>query len=205
MAKTIGMREVAANERRLSSGRTMIYALADPETLDVRYIGQTTSPGRRRWLHRSASNNRNPDRGVCRWISGLLSGGLAPVMMELEIVANGDDGETRWIAEYQSRGAKLLNMNSGGQTMEQCRRSARAITKGKRQTPLQRAFVLGKRSATEARAAFSEESAQRIDAKYRSALEAVKRAEHREGKHAARDRINQALLNRLPHVFGVGN
>ena len=86
------LREVQPNEKRLPDGKAMIYALADPVTSEIRYIGQTKSPGRRRWLHRSRSNNQT-GRRVCGWVRKLLNSGLAPLMLEVEIVCDPDEAD----------------------------------------------------------------------------------------------------------------
>ena len=113
------MREVTANEAKLPEGMSMIYALVDPETKAVRYVGQTRTPGRRRWLHRSRSNNLS-GRLVALWIRRLLDVGSVPLMFELETTSEADAAEIRWIAEYRRQGARLLNMNDGGPSLYHC-------------------------------------------------------------------------------------
>jgi hypothetical protein len=65
----------------------------------------------------------------------LIAGGVDYVfpatcgMYEVATVRDADGAEVKWIARYRKKGCDLLNMNSGGQAMEQCARSPLANTK----------------------------------------------------------------------------
>jgi hypothetical protein len=191
------LREVQAKEARLPNGMAMIYALADPATLDVRYVGQTRSPGRRRWLHRSRTSNQS-GRMVCRWIRGLLCRGLAPVMLEIEIVTDPDEAEGRWVAEYHRRGAKLLNMNSGGQAMEQCFRADGVVSKGSKLSPLHVIRKFMSETPADLRRVGAHEAAKRVELRSKAMDEAVERLAKRMGKKGAYAYINEQLAKRNP-------
>ena len=93
----------------------VIYALKDPETGLLRYIGKTTRPAQRYRDHlreRSRSHRGN-------WIAGLASRGLAPGMVFLEMVEGAGDPnwevhERWWIAYARAHGWPLVNGTSGG-------------------------------------------------------------------------------------------
>jgi hypothetical protein len=64
-----------------------IYALKDPDTLDIRYIGQTKEPNGRRHAHASsvrAKHKMNPDYKA--WMASLLERETKPVFVVLEEV-----------------------------------------------------------------------------------------------------------------------
>jgi hypothetical protein len=91
-----------------------IYALLDPRTEEIRYVGKTIQPINDRYsAHISvAKYNRKTDHAHC-WIKSLLSVGLRPIMKILEetfdIVR-----ETFWINFYRSK-YKLTNFTDGGE------------------------------------------------------------------------------------------
>lgn len=89
----------------------IIYALIDPRTDAVRYVGQTIcSLEKRRREHMNAPSN--PD--VRAWVDGLRVAQLEPQIRKIEHVC-GDQlhiRETYWITEMQARGADLLNVVS---------------------------------------------------------------------------------------------
>lgn len=90
------------------SPATLIYALSDPRTGEIRYVGKTTRPGGRFLAHR----NGHSAPQVRDWILSLRADGLAPAVTILEHVANGTDVTSRerwWVAEMERNGASLLN------------------------------------------------------------------------------------------------
>jgi GIY-YIG catalytic domain len=198
MAISLTLREVGPGEKRLDGG-IMIYALADPETQAIRYIGQTSTPARRLKQH-LRSRGKSDTSNINLWLASLRGRGLAPRMLELEIVDDGDAGEVRWVAHYHGQGVQLINMNSGGSSLEQCSRGRWANIKGGRHSPLHRAvhnLATGlasiRRSGDPVRIAWAE-------AKYASAMEAITRGERLLGRQAFRDYMNLALLERRPEL-----
>jgi len=82
-----------------------IYALTDPDTGEIRYVGRTRNPARRLSRHIQPMFN---SRSVRQWIREM---GRAPQMTIIE-QCSGDvvvEREAYWIASYESNGARLLN------------------------------------------------------------------------------------------------
>lgn len=186
------MREITPSDPTLPDGMFLIYVLADPDTGDVRYVGQTKTPRRRLWLHRSASNNRS-SRRLPSWIRRLLAQGKRPLMLEVELTTEPNAAEVRWIAEYKRRGADLLNMNEGGQTLEHCLRAPTAIRKGTRQGIAHRVMIDLKRGVNELNRLGYPDAAQRVEAKRQAAQAAINRLAKRIGRAKAMAHINEKL------------
>lgn len=91
-----------------------IYALCDPFTNAVRYIGATvTSLQKRLGQH---LNTIAPDRPVAEWVQALVTQGIQPIIRPIAIVevSEMDQVERRVIALYLSQGVSLLNRTDGG-------------------------------------------------------------------------------------------
>ena len=94
---------------------TRIYALCDPVTNEVRYIGKTVQTLRQRLMQhrRAAKNGKLP---VNRWLrkhQGVNFTG--PYIKLIELVPHGADWASRecaWIEHFRGR---LLNLTSGGE------------------------------------------------------------------------------------------
>lgn len=89
-----------------------IYALVDPVSRVIRYIGKASDPEQRYAAHllcKTRARSRN-------WIKGLLTTGLKPKMILLEEIPDeeANDAERFWIAFVKSSGAELLNLTNGG-------------------------------------------------------------------------------------------
>lgn len=99
----------------MSSTTWFIYALKDPRTDDVRYVGRTTNLSRRKGLHVWNARNR-PDETRTNWIAELLAEGLRPTMETLETGAGAgyEEAEIHWISTYRARGFNLTNKTDGG-------------------------------------------------------------------------------------------
>ena len=92
-----------------------IYALTDPVTDDVRYVGLTRSPAQRYSQYRSRGGHTKHLRN---WINNLLKNGLAPVMTILEECACEEESgkaEACWIDAFRDAGFDLINYTSGGE------------------------------------------------------------------------------------------
>lgn len=90
-----------------------IYALIDPFTEEIRYIGKSVNPKARLQGHCT-----NPD-GTYRsnWIQTIMAQGVKPNMRILEELpggANWQDAERRWIAHGHANNWPLTNATSGG-------------------------------------------------------------------------------------------
>jgi hypothetical protein len=90
-----------------------IYALKDPDTEDMRYVGMSKQPKIRFKAHmHDRSNNR---KGA--WIAELRAAGKRPILTILEETnkENWEDRERYWIAKGRESGWPLLNIMAGGQ------------------------------------------------------------------------------------------
>lgn len=96
-----------------------IYALLDPRSQEVRYVGKATHP-RRRLSHHLSPRALNLRTLRSSWLKQLLALGLRPELEILEVVPAGEwvAAERRWIAHYRGLGARLTNMTDGGEGME---------------------------------------------------------------------------------------
>lgn len=94
----------------------VIYSLSDPDTLAVRYVGQTNAP-RTRWIKhlsnaKAAAKGHRPQSHVGRWVLDLAAKGARPVLTILEGVeshAQAAARESHWIERLSGEGAALLN------------------------------------------------------------------------------------------------
>lgn len=92
-----------------------LYALCDPETDEVRYIGQTVRPSMRLFEH-IAPQNLIAKTHKNHWIKKLLREGKRPSMIILKWVplSEIDAAEVAMIKEYRQKGARLTNYTNGG-------------------------------------------------------------------------------------------
>ncbi len=91
----------------------VIYALVDPRTREVRYVGQTHDPQARYEGHlRSGSDKLYGSESQKEWLDSLKALNLQPEMVILEQVepsAHVYEREFRWILHYLHEGAALTN------------------------------------------------------------------------------------------------
>lgn len=89
-----------------------IYALTDPQSGEIRYIGKANDPQKRLAGHlRDAARRRTP---VYDWILSLRKNGLAPGIVVLRQVSDWKTAEREEIAKYRAAGVRLLNLADGG-------------------------------------------------------------------------------------------
>lgn len=94
-----------------------IYALVDPRTNKIRYVGKSTDPKVRRKHHMLQSQSpvfHNKRKGA--WVIELYEAHLKPVIQILEecTVENWKHRERFWIRKLRREGADLLNLSEGG-------------------------------------------------------------------------------------------
>jgi hypothetical protein len=92
---------------------TFIYALCDPRTLEVRYVGKADNPYRRYCQHLV-------DKYPCyktHWITSLLKQGFNPILQILEQCDESvwKERERDWIAFERKSGCCLTNKTEGGE------------------------------------------------------------------------------------------
>lgn len=96
--------------------RSLIYALVDPLTEQVRYIGRSINGLTRARIHRAPAKLRIDRTHKANWIRSLMAQGLTyqiRVMEECDPSAI-DDAERRWIAAGRAMGWPLTNLTDGG-------------------------------------------------------------------------------------------
>jgi group I intron endonuclease len=90
-----------------------IYALVDPRTGDVRYVGASVDIKRR--LREHMQRSKHLDSHSARWIRQLLDEGLRPSVWQLAIVEDGwQEIERYWINVFRGL-FRLTNIMDGGQ------------------------------------------------------------------------------------------
>lgn len=95
--------------------KTYIYALIDPRTNEIRYIGKALNTRKRYNSHicGSKSNKTHKDK----WINNLLSCEKKPILEVLETCneENCAEKEQYWIKYYREQGCDLTNLTDGGE------------------------------------------------------------------------------------------
>lgn len=119
---------------------TFIYALVDPRTDAIRYVGKANDPeGRLKGGHlqgRKESNTRKR-----RWVEELSLSGLIPALKIIEecLMRDWREREIFWIAEMRSRGVDLVNTADGGAGIdchsERTKKAKSRAMKGRKMPP----------------------------------------------------------------------
>lgn len=94
---------------------TYIYALQDPNTKAIRYIGKSDDPKARYHAHLALSTV-DVNRHKKRWIAQLKRNGQRPELVILEKVSSKEwqDRERWWIQHGRDSGWPLTNIAAGG-------------------------------------------------------------------------------------------
>lgn len=117
---------------------TFIYALIDPITEEVRYIGKSNNP-RKRYINHTTSHHFQVHKS--NWIKKLQSQGMQPILLILEEVpiSNWQERERYWISYYREHGCNLINRTDGGDGLTKLSPEHRAkiglAGKGKKRSP----------------------------------------------------------------------
>lgn len=97
-----------------------IYGLYDPSTGELRYIGQTTIPLRRRLAaHMTPSSLSHPEYRAY-WISSILRQGLRPIIKEIATASSREELdrlEVEHIALARLGQVRLVNIEPGGNSL----------------------------------------------------------------------------------------
>lgn len=119
-----------------------IYIIKHPDTLEIRYVGQTTVGKKRFKLHLDHAKclHKTP---IQRFIKSLLDQGKKPVFAVLErcTLSNIDEREMHWITYFNKTGIRLLNLTRGGEgakgrtVSEETRHKMREAAKGRKVAP----------------------------------------------------------------------
>lgn len=100
-----------------------IYALSDPRSGSIRYIGKTKNIRTRLAAHVSKAKAHHVDHHCARWIRGLLAENVTPrlsVLSELPPGADWQSAEAEAIATYRAMGHDLTNLTGGGDGFHDC-------------------------------------------------------------------------------------
>lgn len=96
-----------------------IYALSDPRTDEIRYVGWTKHTiGKRIVAHVEEAKRLEAGKArrthKNRWVLSLVRRGLRPVGELLEETNDPDEAGRRWIRRMREEGARLTNATPGG-------------------------------------------------------------------------------------------
>lgn len=124
-----------------------IYALVDPRTEEIRYIGKSNDPNRRYLQHISCIGEKNPHK--TNWIRLLIGENLLPALMLLEKCHHSvwKERERFWIKRFKDSGSDLLNMTDGGDDISEQAKYVWARRMVQRGWKLKRCFSCGKWTA----------------------------------------------------------
>jgi hypothetical protein len=98
--------------------RYLLYALCEPRTLEVRYVGLSTTGLERPRSHWRSCSLRADQSKKAKWLRALKARGQEPVVLVLEEFASADgigEAERRAIAWYKENGTRLTNATEGGE------------------------------------------------------------------------------------------
>lgn len=110
-----GRSGLAANDGTMIAGISYIYALLDPDTLKIRYIGKSKNPIAR--LSHHISHCITGKSHSARWIRKLITNNKRPLVQIIEQASDGIifERERYWIAYYRNTGVNLTNNSDGGE------------------------------------------------------------------------------------------
>lgn len=93
-----------------------IYTLEHPITGDIRYVGKTVNPNKRKNDHNSISYNRKNNTRLSAWIISLCNQGLKPKMLIIDQITdlNWEWLEQYWISQFKAWNFNLVNHSIGG-------------------------------------------------------------------------------------------
>ena len=97
--------------------KNIIYALIDPDTKEIRYIGMSSCGLSRPMEHRKLKNLKDTSHKK-NWIKKLLKDNKMYEIIILETLESSDTLSSReifWIAHYKAQGANLTNLTDGGE------------------------------------------------------------------------------------------
>lgn len=111
--------ETKQTQQQSNQRPVFIYALCDPGTANVRYIGKTVNPKTRLAQHLLNRKNTTFRMNPCsQWLDSLKAQNMRPDMLILEETTETEwqIKESEWINRLIEQGADLLNVAPGGQS-----------------------------------------------------------------------------------------
>jgi hypothetical protein len=129
----------------LSITHSYIYALVDPITGFVRYVGKSHNP-KERLIDHVRPGSLKAETFKNRWLRKILKAGKKPTLILLEKVSNSEwqDAERKWIAYYRTIPGypRLTNVMDGGEgaqkgtkASEETKRKQSIVRTGKKMPP----------------------------------------------------------------------
>lgn len=95
-----------------------LYALVDPRTEEIRYIGKTIQSAEKRFRDHISDARQNFNTHKCNWIRSLLDQDLLPILMilrnDIELEDHLNTEEISMIAFCREIGMRLVNSTNGG-------------------------------------------------------------------------------------------
>jgi hypothetical protein len=93
-------------------GQAFIYALCEPDSDEVRYIGKAECNVLNRWTTHLSAARRGASTPVARWMASLLAEGKEPrpIMLAECPIKMVKDVERAWVHLFEDNGYKLLNV-----------------------------------------------------------------------------------------------
>lgn len=102
-------------------GKPSVYALRDPRTGIIRYVGRSVTPQQRYKMHINTARRgtgRRANKKLLEWINSLFDELLEPEFVILEMCSSEEELNAReivWIRRLRELGVPLLNIKVGGQ------------------------------------------------------------------------------------------
>lgn len=96
----------------------IVYALVEPATMEIRYIGKTVRGVQRILEHTQGATMAREQTWKARWIRDLLRRGLTPIVQVLSCCVREEDldaCEIAWIAFGRAERWPLTNLTDGGE------------------------------------------------------------------------------------------
>ena len=96
--------------------QSFVYALTDPDTNEIRYLGHSMYPSRRHRWHIDQARRNDRATHKARWIGKLLDAKKKPCLSIVDTALEGQVGERKrwWIASLRLQGVLLTNETVGG-------------------------------------------------------------------------------------------
>ena len=101
----------------MRESKYLIYALQDPITYEIRYIGKSVSGLHRPKYHTYPSCLSKDDTHKGRWLKQLVNNGFKPIIKVIQILNNHDElvqAEIYWIKYFKDLDCPLTNLTLGG-------------------------------------------------------------------------------------------